>query len=267
MERAEDPVIRVASSTNFYIFTSYLWRNHTEHAKQYGEHYFLPYHRDRLVSAAQAFGWTGVTTFLGGDEGMNKLAGVVEDHLKTVCERESVYAMRKIKICVYKDNHFHIETAAIAPTDSLNVFHLPTDLNEVASSTCRCLVKLDLEPTPASLFTSHKTSERIHYDRAREAADITHKPPTTAEVLLFNPHGEITECSVSTPYFHRNNRWVTPALSSGGNAGVTRRLALTNGLCEERVVLVESLCHQEIIWISNGVRGFIPATLLLQNPN
>ncbi len=267
MERAEDPVIRIASSTNFYIFTSYLWRNNAEHAKHCGEHYFLPYHRDRLVSAAKAFGWNDVASFLGGEEGTNELAGVVEDHLKTVCGRESVYAMRKIKICVYGNNHFHIETAAIAPPDSPNIFYLPTDLKEVASSSYRCLVKLDLEPTPASLFTSHKTSERSPYDRAREAADITHKPPTTAEVLLFNPHGEITECSVSTPYFQRNGRWVTPPLSSGGNAGVTRRLALTEGLCEERLVLVESLCHQEIIWISNGVRGFIPATLLLQNPS
>ena len=267
MEKAEDPVLRVASSASFYIFSSYLWRNHVECPKHCGEHYFLPYHRDRLVSAAEAFGWTSVTTFLGGDGGMERLSGIVMDHLKTVCEEEPVYATRKIKICVYKDNRFQIETAAITPIDSPNVFHLPTDLNKVASSNCRCLVKLDLESTPASLFTSHKTSERTPYDRARGAADITHKSPTVAEVLLFNTHGEITECSISTPYFQRNGRWVTPSLTSGGNAGVTRRLALENGLCEEQTVFVESLCHQEIIWISNGVRGFIPATLHLEPLN
>ncbi|KAF7508540.1 hypothetical protein GJ744_009089 [Endocarpon pusillum] len=264
MEKAEDAVLRVSSSTSFYIFTSYLWRNHVECTNHCGEHYFLPYHRDRLVSAAEAFGWTGVTTCIGGDVGMKRLSGIVVDHLKTVCEEEPVCAMRKIKICIYKDNRFHIETTAITPTDSPNVFHLPTNLNEVATLNCHCLVKLDLEPTPASLFTSYKTSERIPYDRARGAADIAHKSPTAAEVLLFNPHGEITECSVSTPYFQRHGRWVTPSLSSGGNAGVTRRLALENGLCEEQTILMESLRHQEIIWISNGVRGFIPATLLLE---
>ncbi len=267
MQKAEDPVVGVASSTNFYIFTSYLWRNYAECPDHCGEHYFLPYHRDRLVSAAQAFAWTDVTTFLGGEGGLERLRGVLDDHIKTVCNGDPIQATRKIKVCVYKDKRFHIESATITPADSTSVFHLPNTLNEAIYSSRGCLVKLDLESTPASLFTSHKTSERIPYDRAREAAEIAHKPPTTAEVLLRNPHGEVTECSVSTPYFQRNGHWVTPPLSSGGNAGVTRRLALESGLCEERVVPVESLCHQEIIWISNGVRGFIPATLLLEDPN
>jgi 4-amino-4-deoxychorismate lyase len=259
--------LSITASSDFCIFTSYLWDSHGDvnhHASHYGNHYFFPYHRDRLVSAAQVFNWTGVVQFLHGFTGLERLSAVVVEHLKSVRKADETKELRKIKICVYQDNRLHVESAAIGPTDLMNSFPVPVGLNCPTSSPRGCIVWLDVEATAKSLFTTHKTSERSSYDRARKTADIVHESPSVAEVLLFNPQNEIMECSVSTPYFLRDGLWVTPALSSGGNSGVTRRVALENGLCVEKVVLVESLHHDEAIWISNGVRGFIQARLSLQ---
>ena len=267
MERAVGDALDVAASRDFYIFTSYLWSNHldSQRVTHYGNHYYLPYHRDRLVSAAQALGWANVVSFLRGDTGLDRLSSVVEEHLNNVCDAKLTNVKRKIKVCIYRDTRFHVESTTIAPTDAMNIFPLPVDLNQAIPFACRCVVRLDVEPTPTSLFTAHKTSERGPYDRARSTADIVHQPPTNAEILLFNFQNQIMECSLSTPYFRRNGRWVTPPLSSGGHAGVTRRLSLERVFCEEQVVLVESLRHEEAIWISNAVRGFLPATLLLRS--
>ena len=204
-------------------------------------------------------------TTLDGDGGLKGLSNVVEKHLDTELNREEVKATRKVKVCVYKDTRFHVESTDVSPVDARDIFPLPVNLNESTFSARPCIVKLDIECTIPSLFTSHKTSERSHYDMARRRADVDHEPPTIAEVLLFNSRNEVMECSLSSSYFLRKGRWVTPPLSSGGNAGVTRRLALAAGICEERVVLVDSLT-EEAIWISNGVRGFIPATLCLNGP-
>jgi 4-amino-4-deoxychorismate lyase len=258
----------LAARKDFYIFTSYLWENcgNAQHITHSENHYFLPYHRDRLVSAAQTFNWTDVLNLLQGDEGVKRISSVVDEHLMALCDAEQAPAQRKIKVCIYKSTRFHVESTAIALTDLINLSHLPVDLNQGVDRVRHCIVKLDVEPTISSPFTTHKTSERNVYDQARRAADIIYAPATTAEVLLFNPRNEILECSLSTPYFLRNGQWVTPSLSSGGNAGVTRRLAMESGLCEEQVILVESVRHDEAIWISNGVRGFIPAILHLRDP-
>jgi 4-amino-4-deoxychorismate lyase len=262
-------ILQAAGSSDFYIFTSYLWNNSEDVGRgrsSRGNHYFFPYHRNRLVSTAQAFDWAGVVCFLSGVAGLERLRSIVVEHLKNICESEQPKGARKVKVCVYKDNRVHVESAAVGPTGLMDISSVPPDLTRASSLPPTCIVKLDVEPTTASLFTTHKTSERRVYERARRAADIVHEPPTIAEVLLFNHQDEIMECSLCTPYFHRNGRWVTPPLSSGGNAGVTRRLALEAGLCDEQVVLVESLRQDETIWISNGVRGFIPATVRLYSP-
>ena len=253
----------ITCSTDFYIFTSYLWSNHqhSDLATEYDNHHLLPYHRDRLLSAAQAFDWNEVASLLKGDAGLSRLSNVVGEHLDTAIEKHEAKATRKVKVCIYKDSRFQVESTNVVPTNARNVFPLPANLNDEAHLACPCRVKLDRQPTSASLFTTHKTSERSHYNKARARADIVHEAPTVAEVLLFNPQNEVTECSFSTPYFLRAGQWVTPTLSSGGNAGVTRRLALKSGLCEERLIHLDDLRHEEAIWISNGVRGFIRATL------
>ncbi|KAL2413608.1 hypothetical protein ABEF95_017021 [Exophiala dermatitidis] len=124
-------------------------------------------------------------------------------------------------------------------------------------------VYIDSVPTSTSIFTRHKTTFRQPYDEARSRAGIVHTPPTDAEVLLFNSRGEITEASVSTPYFFRGDglggyALVTPSLQSGGMIGVTQSKALRDGFCTMDVVTLDDLQlrHGDVIWLSNGVRGF-----------
>ena len=76
------------------------------------------------------------------------------------------------------------------------------------------------------------------------------------EILLRNEHGEVSEGTVTTPYFWRDGVWITPRESCGGNLGTTRRWALDNGLAQEGVVMVDEIEHDEVIWVSNGVRGW-----------
>ena len=266
MQKAKHVTMITAPCSNVYIFSSYLWNGNGDAKRDddHGKHCFLPYHRDRLVSSARALYWGSVANFLDGEIGIKRLSDAVEEHLATTSHTGIATSTRKIKVCIHENHSFYVESAFTAPADPLNVFPMPPELSRVDVLASYCVVRLDVEPTLASLFTSHKTSERSQYDRARRAADIVHEPPTTAEILLFNPRNEIMECSLSTPYFQRNNRWVTPPLSCGGNAGVTRRLALELGLCDEQIVPIESLCHQEAVWISNGVRGFFPGIVHLQ---
>jgi 4-amino-4-deoxychorismate lyase len=265
MDNGGAPSQEVADSPDFYIFTSYLWANGEEPRGRmtHGNHYYLSLHRDRLLSAAQALGWADAVEFLGEPSGFTRFVDSIEIHIKA--QHDTKKTFRKVKVCIYKDLRIHVESATITLVDRENTFPLPADLNEIGSAAHRCIVKLYAEPIIHSAFTMHKTSERTQYDRARKVTAIDHKAPNVAEVLLLNARNEVMECSMSTPYFFRNSRWVTPHLSSGGNAGVTRRLALERGLCEEQAVLATTLRDEEAIWISNGVRGFIPATLSLQS--
>jgi 4-amino-4-deoxychorismate lyase len=259
--------IQVADSPDFYIFTSYLWQPLEDNlqAESHLNHLLLPYHRDRLLSAAEAFGWLVVAEALRGVAGLERIQHVVEGHLDSIGEGVPRLKAKKIKLCVYRDVHFDVHSTIIeSPFDRVTSF-LPDTLTQISGTMGLTTIELDSVPTKASLFTTHKTSERNHYDSARRRADIVHASPTEAEILLYNPQDEVTECSISTPYFLRNGVWVTPPLISGGNAGVTRRLALERGLCKEEVIHLHTLCHRETIWISNGVRGFLPGALFLND--
>lgn len=244
-------------SPDFYIFTSYLWE-HGRDGTGTGLHHNLPRHRSRLIAAAQTFGWDPVFDLLSRDPLWGKTIGTVNQHLESQVDSEARW--RKVKVCVYEDCRIHVESMAIQAADPQNPFPIPSSL-DMSFSSPSCQVSLHTRPVTPSPYTRHKTSERTVYDQARDEANISHSSPSSAEVLLFNAQDEVSECSLSTPYFRRDDEWVTPPLSSGGNAGTSRAMALESGLCIERVVLVDSLRDEESIWISNGVRGFIQATL------
>ncbi|KAI5287580.1 hypothetical protein KEM52_001519, partial [Ascosphaera acerosa] len=57
--------------------------------------------------------------------------------------------------------------------------------------------------------------------------------------------------------------WVTPPLSTGCNASTTRAYALAQGMCREEAVSVASIVDGEEIWLSNGLRGFVPGVVRL----
>lgn len=130
------------------------------------------------------------------------------------------------------------------------------------------LLTLDTRPTPPGPLCTYKTTERAHYDDARarvvpEAAR-RYQQYRVHDVLMFDEDGNVTETSICSVYFHRGGRWVTPPVAGadeteglrGGNRGVTRRWALSEGLCGEENVARDTLKVGEVCWVSNGVRGF-----------
>lgn len=121
-------------------------------------------------------------------------------------------------------------------------------------------VHLSLQSVAPTPYTKHKTNLRTPYDlaRSRLPASAPGSQPVllTGEALLINEAGEIMEGSITTPYFFREGRWITPAARCGGNLGTTRRWALDRGICVEGVVRGEGIRDGEEIWVSNGVRGF-----------
>ncbi|KAF2203163.1 hypothetical protein GQ43DRAFT_390586 [Delitschia confertaspora ATCC 74209] len=173
------------------------------------------------------------------------------------------------------------------------------------------LLRLDHSPTEPTPFTSLKTTHRAPYDTARHRALPTNPTaPLFTEVLLYNPCNELTEGTLTSLYFYRGGRWVTPPVGvpagefhgpsiknlnvnldgngsgedpgtpgedegelrkpfpgrwghslrskvgSGGQRGTTRRWALWRGMCMEEPVRVETVRVGELMWVSNGVRGF-----------
>lgn len=225
-------------------------------------------HQERLIRSAEAFGWSYVADWLSGPLGLQRLADAVRVEVSGKVAPASSAMCFKVRLTVSRDAVIGVEcsTLATGPSNQPDSgMRLPKELVVGSVGLGCCKVVLDIEPIRPSLFTTHKTSARIPYESARERANISKVTADHGEVLLFNPSKEIMEASTSTPYFYRNGRWVTPPLSSGGNAGVTRRVALENGLCAEEIVKVESLCDGETVWISNGVRGFIMGTLHLQD--
>lgn len=129
-------------------------------------------------------------------------------------------------------------------------------------------ILLDSQPTAVDTHTIFKTTHRPHYDSSR-SRNLGQNPSSllAEEVLLYNTSGQIMEGSLTTPYFHRNGRWVTPPVwedKHGGQRGATRRYALEKKLCTEEAISIESLKNGEKVWISNGVRGFGWGHLILK---
>jgi len=85
-----------------------------------------------------------------------------------------------------------------------------------------------------------------------------------AEVLLYNPNSEVFETSLCTIYFKRDGHWITPAAICGPNLGVTRRLAIEHKLCKQGIVELRDLEPNEIVWLSNAVRGFFRGVLVIE---
>ena len=123
--------------------------------------------------------------------------------------------------------------------------------------------RLFISPIPVSpsALTRHKTTERSIYNEARSFFPARSLKQALSsgyqcEILVVNHDGEMMEGTISTPYFWRRGRWVTPPASSGGNLGTTRRYALEAGLCVEETVTRHSITNGEAIWLSNGARGW-----------
>lgn len=245
-------------------------------------YYLLRYHRDRLLNAAIHFNWPEAITFLQKKQDLSQFAQTLD---ASIPDRTKPWRLR---VALDRNGTCSVDVHPVAPCSPLILF-APSSVPEGTTSRPDTAtptpwrLHVDSQPTTPSAFTTHKTTARDEYAAARQRAGIT-SPQEPAEVLLVNGKGEVMEGSITTPYFRRRRRrggaagsavvdkeeesetpdWVTPPLSSGGNAGTTRRYALEHGFCVEQVVRAEELVDGEECWLSNGVRGFIRAVVVLK---
>ncbi|KAH7357856.1 aminodeoxychorismate lyase [Plectosphaerella cucumerina] len=232
--------------------------------------YMLDYHRDRMLRAATHWKWAAAVDVLQGDDGLLRLAEFIDS---STAEKGSPL---RVKVLVAQDGQLACESSLVPAVPSQNLFprRLPppdaaaAEGGPLKENTFKVLP--DGEPTSRSEYTHYKTTKRAMYDgaRGRLGISLTDKK----EVLLVNrDDGSIMEGSLTTPWFWRDGRWVTPPVpavfsldrGSGGQDGTTRRWALENGLAVEEAVHVDSLVDGEECWISNGVRGFIHGKVCL----
>ncbi|KAI0095499.1 aminotransferase [Daldinia grandis] len=225
--------------------------------------YMLDLHRDRMLKAAVYWQWSAAIALLSGEEGLGFLQKSLRDIVSGVGN-----GPHRIMLSLAQDGTLDYQISPLPETHLYNLYpeHLPSldrkDLAEEGGGKVPIKnhvydIFLDGHKTSKSEFTHYKTTFRDMYNDARRRAQIN--LGDRKEVLLVNNDGHIMEGSISTPYFWRDGKWVTPPIptqyraseGSGGNSGTTRRWALERALVVEQAVSAESLVDGEECWISN----------------
>lgn len=197
--------------------------------------YMLSYHRDRLLRAANHWGWDAAVKVLSGEAGLRTLS---ESILKALGQGQE--GPLKVRVTVSREGELGVQASLAAERALANLFpeRLPTPgIDENGDTLPRkdlvYEVISDKQRIRRSEYTHFKTTRRVMYDGARQRAGIA--VSDAKEVLIINGDDDsIMEGSTTTPYFRRNGRWVTPPVSSsftlqdgsGGNDGTSRRWAL-----------------------------------------
>lgn len=104
-----------------------------------------------------------------------------------------------------------------------------------------------------SEFVRFKTTRRAHYDACAPQA------PDVFDTLLWNRHGELTECTRGNVAVQLDGRWVTPPLHCGLLDGVGRAHYLSEGRLVEAVVHVKDLPRATGLAFINSLRGWVDA--------
>jgi len=211
--------------------------------------YILPYHRDRMLQAAEHFGWTIAAERIRGPEGFAFLL----KQLNKAIGPQSTTPLR-VRTVLSHDGTLLVETSPAAEVTQWNLFPTrlppPTGAGEPNVSSLTgglCTigdgesihgdpptqnpwdVLVDTVKTQPSSYTSYKTTSRDMYNDARVHVEIKDFAEKREVLIISEKEGEIMEGSLTSVYFWRDGRWVTPAVRSGGNIGTTRRWALEKG--------------------------------------
>ncbi|PHH54461.1 hypothetical protein CFIMG_003023RA [Ceratocystis fimbriata CBS 114723] len=236
-------------------------------------HYMLDFHRDRLNRAATHWVWNTARDTISGPGGLANLASIIDAAVQDAGAQDRAQAVR---LELLRDGSLKAVLRDVGPATLEDLYPSEFATPALAPVTSAALtevalpsftVHLDTCATEASPFTHYKTTKRDMYNAARGRLGIT--AGDSAEVLIMNNRGEVMEGSITTPFFWRGGRWVTPPiptayqdhLGAGGQDGTTRRWALEQGFAVEDTVHVDSIQDGEVIWISNGARGFFKATV------
>ena len=204
--------------------------------------YMLAYHRDRMVEAAQHFDFDAVTAALSDGPALHK--GLL-DRVKTWQTQEGAQdGPLKLRISFDKAGQMTVDFLSIpaVPLSTLYPKSLdppnaapkphpakqpfkPSPLTggalELGPGTTALpaeppapplwTLRLDTQSTPRTPFTLLKTTQRTVYDASRARA-LPSNPQSSVhvEVILFNAVQEVTEGTLTSLYFFRGGRWVTP---------------------------------------------------------
>lgn len=240
--------------------------------------YMLDYHRDRMLRAATHWGWTKAVAAIEGPKGLAGLEAFLGDHLKLPQHPGTSVSPMRVKVLLSREGQLRVESSTVPTVQLANLFPSrlphPKEMAGTAESDTQLSPLKILPPydvyvddiiTDRSEYTHYKTTRREMYDQARHRAGL--KPTdATKEVLVVNQTtGSVMEGSLTTPYFWRGGRWVTPPVSrkfsqedgSGGQDGTTRRWALERSLAAEEDIQALCVADGEWVWLSNGVRGFV----------
>ena len=200
--------------------------------------YMLDYHRDRMLLAATHWGWDAAVEFLQGDAGLQRLGDRIMSSIG-----EDKQSPRRVRVAITREGELSVTSGVVPETTLATLFpaQLPPpgeaqneELQDgIPSKAPEYEVLVDGPKTARSEYTHFKTTQRAAYDGARQRAQIS--LTDKKEVLIVNEaDGAVMEGSITTPYFWRGGRWVTPAVSkafsledgSGGQNGTSRRWAL-----------------------------------------
>lgn len=214
--------------------------------------YMLSHHRDRLLAAACALHWLAAVQVLSNESGLINLTGLLYIHVQNIHFELDYPRPLRVRITCSSSGALAV-TSSPVPTLSASVF-FPSSLspNPDPAQATWCIFLFPV-PVEINLYTAHKTTFRKPYNEARAHLAAS---DTNVEMLLQNPEGNIAEGTLTTPYFWRQERWVTPKADCGGNLGTTRRWALERALCTEGTIRAIDVREGECVWLSNGVRGF-----------
>jgi 4-amino-4-deoxychorismate lyase len=247
--------------------------------------YMASFHRDRILKAAEHFNWTVVASKISGPSGFSFFLAKLNEAIDITSPQPL-----RVRVLLSHEGEITVESNPTPKVSQWNLFprRLPPPQGqqkrvEVSPLTGGALTlgsgdslhgdpdidpKWEIIPDPVrtmpSPYTTYKTTSRDMYNTARERVGIKDMSEKKEAMIISEKDGEIMEGSLTSVFFWRDGKWITPVVESGGQDGTTRRWALEEGLCSEGVVKVDSLRGGAECWISNGVRGFSLATVKLR---
>jgi 4-amino-4-deoxychorismate lyase len=211
--------------------------------------YVLPFHQDRMLQAAEHFGWKPAADAIRGPLGFAHLLTKLTEAINTQSSTPL-----KARVLLNYDGSICVESSHAAPVTEANLFpkRIPPPKAaapmKVSPLTGGALTvgdgdavhgdppmseAWDIIPdtvrTKPSPYTSYKTTNRDMYIGARERVGIKNMAEKREVLIISEKDGEIMEGSLTSVFFWRDGKWTTPPVSSGGQVGTSRRWALDKG--------------------------------------
>ncbi|GLB35810.1 putative amino-transferase class IV [Lyophyllum shimeji] len=247
---------QLLSSTRFdCLLSSFEWNNDRDGPCSF---LLLEYHLDRLVEATDRHGWEQAKASLTHARLKSTCRAAVEGYN----DRRNTGKAYKIRILLSQTGEL---TASATPTNPLLSDPTSASFFDPLSDDASLYgpvfeIYVDSKPSPASLFTRTKTTQRSVYNNARSRAGlpVPLDPSKLVDVLLYNSEDLVTEASICNVAFYHSHRWITPSASTGCLPGVLRRWLLEHGRIHEdkdNQLTKDNIHPGDWVLLFNGVQG------------